>query len=73
MTALGLEHMIPLIWTPEYSTGSRVHGYVQLDDYTMMEMRVGWGSLAFSLGLQAMVVQDGCFSQLFDSVIAMKF
>jgi len=61
------------IWTLEYFTGSRFYGYVRLDDYTMMGLRVGSWSSAFPLGCKFMEVHDGRLSQLFDSVIAMKF
>jgi len=60
------------IWTLEYFTGSRFYGYVRLDDYTMMGLRVGSWSSAFPLGCKFMEVHDGRLSQLFDSVIAMK-
>jgi hypothetical protein len=60
------------IWVLEYFFGSRFWGCVWLDDYTMMEMRVGLRSFGISAGWQGIGGLDWAHSLLV-AIIAMKF
>ena len=60
------------IWTLEYFLGSWLGGCVWLDDYTMMEVRIGLRSFGISAGWRGIGGLDWAHSLLV-AIIAMKF